>query len=305
MYIVGWSVLMGYGIPEAQRHIEFWAGTGFLQFSSNTTLLYWVPQHTISAWLITCLGIAVLQNKIISRFIAIPIISTLIWSPFGLIGFVPLGIYIMFSMYKQKKLKELLSFYNVVFGLLIFFIIGSYLLSNSFAFSRGFIWEKFPQFFLYFLPFVLVEFGLIAFVSYKYYRSKGGQKNLLTRIFFISCFTLLVIPLYRMGYFNDFVMRASIPALLSLQICVLYFILENSKLKVNNMQLFYASAIVMILTSGFFTPFTEIMRSYQNYQSSVPKYEEVGDISLEFTRDIEQRKGNKDSFFFRYLAKER
>ena len=36
---------------DLDSHVDTWAG--YFQYSSNTTLLYWVPQHAIAAWLIT------------------------------------------------------------------------------------------------------------------------------------------------------------------------------------------------------------------------------------------------------------
>lgn len=305
--IVGYAFLLGNSIDAPfTTHIEFWAGPGFIQYSSNTTLMFWVPQHTLASWLIACIGFAAI-NKIISvKYISIPVFSSLIWSPFGIIGFVSIGLFIIYKSFKEKILKELFYLPGLIPGLMILIVLGLYFAANSFSFPSGFGWEERPAFFLFYIPFILIEFGIISYLIFNLYKIKGGKSNEFTALFFLSIIGLLLIPLYRMGQFNDFVMRSSIPLLMVLQLCILYFILfNNSNNKATVKQRLLEFTILICFGLGAITGYTEILRSYILYSSKVPDFDQIQPLSTESERDFIQRKGNKDSIFFKYLAKEK
>ena len=65
-------------------HIEWWA-TGF-QYSSNTTLLHWAPQHALPGWIGALVIIRMRRSETLLRIAPLLISSTLFWSPFAFIG---------------------------------------------------------------------------------------------------------------------------------------------------------------------------------------------------------------------------
>jgi hypothetical protein len=102
----------------------------------------------------------------------------------------------------------------------------------------------------------------------------------------------MLIPLYRMGEYNDFVMRVSIPSLLVLWIGVAQTLTGDLKLK-------RAKALLGLFILGSLTGLNEIARSvddptYLSPVVSLPK--------LSLAKD--QYMGSDRSFFFTRLAKD-
>lgn len=77
-------------------NIEWWAWP--YQYSSNTTLLLWAPNHALPAWLAAGLFLRHWQNPDFGRLV--PFLAGLLplWSPFALVGLAPfLGLTLVFS----------------------------------------------------------------------------------------------------------------------------------------------------------------------------------------------------------------
>jgi hypothetical protein len=86
---------------------------------------------------------------------------------------------------------------------------AAYLTDGSQAVPSGFIWQNKGHGMVgRYLLFVLLEFGLVAWLVHRVQRQSA--------IFYGAVLMLLTLPLFRLGEANDLVMRASVPALLVL-----------------------------------------------------------------------------------------
>jgi hypothetical protein len=196
------------------------------------------------------------------------------------------------------KIKSLVSFENIITSASIVFIFLCYFGSNSGSNmpQHGLIWnvvENTPDLWRKYILFCILEFGLYALVIFKaFYKDT---------LFITTVFVLSLIPLYCAGIFNDFAMRASIPAIVLLMVFVTRFFI-NTKNRVRKVIL-----IVLLLIGGI-TPFNEIFRSV--YLTSTAYSQRLADNGYTFG-NLRKLKGidkfvaidPKKSWFFKYLSK--
>ena len=194
-------------IQLGRYHIEWDRYWGLkIQYSSNMTGLMFVPQHFIPAALYTLLAVQLRQQP---RFLAVSgvvLAASLFWSPFVALGLLPLvAILIM-----ENGLRPFLRWPNLLLALPLAGLLVLYLTSGSVDFPRGWLWENYewPKLAEGLPVFYLTEFLLLAFLL------------LLVRpqlrrdpFFIVALTTLILLPCYSYGQWNDLVMRASLPAL--------------------------------------------------------------------------------------------
>lgn len=246
--------------------LEWWAG--LLQYSSNLTVLLWVPQHGLPAWIIC--AILIKQNRFSDELIGIgpPVLfATLLWSPFITMGLVPLAVYTAVA-------KGRLRFDAIFFASLLCIAapLAAYLGSGSNAIPKEFGYLPGQLY----LAFVLVEFAV--FTAFLMVFSTGPD----TRLLCVATVSLLLIPLVKIGVYNDFAMRASIPSL-----AVTSLLLPSIVARLNR-----PSRIILavIFVAGMITPLAELHWSFRSdYVSSMQntRFEEFRAMySTEDARDI-------------------
>ncbi len=224
--------------------IEWW-GVSIntpVQFSSNSTLLYWVFNQTLPIWLTTLLVLNGRSDKILFFLITL----TLFQAPFGTIGLIPFIGYQLISKLNTTTIKLLihnyLSFPNTLGALLVLLVTTLYFTVNQ-AGTR----VNFASYgVLGYAAFFLLEIGILAILI-----RKGQQVSLLL----FSVGLLFFIPFIKIGYYNDFAMRASIPAVLILTVLTIKFMF-NKRLTLTEKLLVGAYLLI-----GSFTPALEIIRS--------------------------------------------
>jgi len=199
--------------PSSAQHIEAWTGVGMLQFSSNSTTLYWVPQHGFGAWLGTSLVLHQYLKKNDSRNTLFYWALSLFWSPFIFIGqflFVALDLI-------YKKCTKLISFQNIVGGGITIVILGLFYSSRSVSNKiEFFTLQQLADNWYLFLVFITLEFLVyLPFIAWIF--RTGVEKR----------YRYLCVPLignvigamiFHLGAYNDFCMRVSLPGLFILQI---------------------------------------------------------------------------------------
>lgn len=209
------------------NHLESWC-LG-LQYSSNTTVLYWVFNQAIPCWVI----VALLMN--VKKATSAMFVGSLIfaYSPWATFGLIPLTLYFVVSNLEKTNIKKQLiklflspEFLWICFELLIF---GTFYLSASSETSsvntRGPAWDfvnntQFGVFFVQnYIPFIFCELYCYYVLLKKHY-----QKNIL---FWLNMITLLLIPFYRISYANDFCMRASLGPLFILCILAIKYFVDT------------------------------------------------------------------------------
>lgn len=259
-------------------HLEWWAV--YFQYSSLTTCMCWVFNQTLVPWICTVL---LLLEEDISNYVFIGM-ACLFTGPFPFVGLfvycIANGIVRGVKMIRSKEtgsfVKETASISNICAALIIFPIIGSYLLSNSLMGQQSVesgvnsgiaSWET-AKYIMY-LRFVIIEFGAFAGLI-----AKRNKKNCL---FYVTVLQLLVYPFINMGVNSDFTMRASIPALFMMYVlCYKYLLTEKVKepatseteaenpkksKNVTNVNVFYV-ILVILLIIGAVTPGVELFRGF-------------------------------------------
>ena len=139
-------------------HLETWVP--FMQLSSMTTQLYWVPNHAIGGWLLASLlmyeGLTLKRSSNAGFLVAV----APVWSLFVGIGLLPFGLLVL----GLTRLRQALSLQNIMalaMGLLqLLFILASAPAPDSTGWlgaSRD-LYQEWPAIFLFFF----LEFGVCA-----------------------------------------------------------------------------------------------------------------------------------------------
>lgn len=312
-------------------HIEPWAS--YFQYSSNTTLIYWVPQQTIAAWLVMGVIVDALYDKHNLKYLGMVVAAGIIWSPFGIVGAVPYLLMILYVYLQSEHRKYLFNWESIVFNTLSIGIGAIYLLylgSNQFKFPIGFIWQftnDIADLVVHLLAFWCLEFALMGFLilllivlgiyfshpttftrhDFRKWIAQLDHEFHITPIqlhlFLVSLIVLGVLPLFKMGIRNDLAMRGSIASLFIFWAFVTKVIADTSvKVRMKFKWVFMLFSI--ILTTGFLTSFNEIARSATVYHFGPPVLSDVLTTSNANEGEIVlQRIGNEDSIFYRYLGK--
>lgn len=236
-------------------HIEWWAEK--VQFSSNTTLLHWAPQHALPSWIGALLVIHIVRSR--NNYFLLPIIclTTFFWSPFSAIGIALLSVLLLAINHEIQvfiattKNKPLIIAAVIVVGIPLF----AYLQSGTSDIPRGLLFSQggFVSNLQMLFKFVSLEFGIFAALSAYLLRQKIRESLV------ISVGLLFVLMLV-VGLYNDFAMRAS-PALL-----VVIFVNTCEALLVvtKNWSTRLAKiALVGVLTVGTITPLFEFLTRLQ------------------------------------------
>jgi hypothetical protein len=236
-------------------HIEWWAEK--YQFSSNTTLLHWVPQHALPSWIGALLVIHVVRSRQNLYLLPILSLSALLWSPFAAVGITLLALLLLFSGGEtsaflasiRKHPLLIISLLVVGVPLLAFLQSGTSDIPRSLLLSSG----SFTHNIKMLLSFISLEFGIVAALS-AYLVRQRLRENM-----FISIGLSLVLMVV-VGLYNDFAMRVS-PALLVvifINACEALFTRPHRKsLRLSQV------ALAGVLTLGAITPLFEFVTRYQ------------------------------------------
>ena len=240
----------------------------------------WVFNQTLVPWICTVL---LLLEEDISNYVFIGM-ACLFTGPFPFIGLfvyciangIVRGVKMIRSKETERFVKETASISNTCAALIIFPIIGSYLLSNSLmgqqsiesGINSGIASWGTAKIIAYF------RFVTIEFVAFAGLIAKRNKKNCL---FYVTVLQLFIYPFINMGVNSDFTMRASIPAIFMLYVlCYQYLLTEKIKVpatseteaedpkkrkNVMNVNIFYVM-LVILLVIGAVTPGVELFRGF-------------------------------------------
>lgn len=196
-------------LPWPTQHIEWWAEG--LQYSSNMTLLFWVPNHGLPGWIA---GAWLWRFRARPDFLArLPalFLPLMLWSPLVALGLLPLALAAAANHGRglwgaRRALLASLGLVAVPGAL-----VAAYLLQGMFGDDAGPnaltstapVLQQAPRLTTVLL-FVVLEAGVFcAFLL----RRERSPLTLATAA------TLLLLPWLQFGPNNDLLMRASIPAL--------------------------------------------------------------------------------------------
>ena len=224
-----------------------------LQYSTNFVLLRWVFQHCLVPWIVMGMLLdkcATVQTYV---FVGLPVA---LYSPFAFLGMLPFMFINLIKHVVQKDRGDVLKRCFSIPNLLALFSLGIFLFLYYIDY---FMAEKPPS--LHFTRYlslnvrdivVYILFCLFTFGIYAVYLIKDFGKNL---FYWVAVVSLLFLPFFHMGKFNDLVMRVSVPALYVL--CVFCLDVLVNKRKTHG-RLFICSFSVLLLI-GYYYPVREFV----------------------------------------------
>lgn len=283
-----------------------------LQYSSNYVMLRWVFPQVIVIWMMVLL---LMQHKDKIEFYLFLLLPGVLFATLSFVGLVPVGVFFSIEWLRENKsFKRWMCKIFSIENILTLFSIGSvlclYFYGNIFSSkpdSIGLMRQPYDGKLGIFWCFIGVNVLLYGILLWW-----DNKKNL---IFYITIISLSVIPLFKMGLYNDFGMRCSIVFLFLLMIYIVQFIdknigNENNK-KYRN---FITGALVMLLISGMYYPFQELSESVASEEYGVMG----NDIGWDTMQQFANREGEgygddlkynyyaydiENNFFYNYLAR--
>ncbi len=263
-------------IELGRQHLE-WEGLDSLriQISSHMVGLLWVPKHFIPAALY---GLLLVQLRRHGRFLGISGLVLAVapfWSPFVAIGLLPFVI----ALVIERGIRPFLSWQNLLVALPLASLLFVYLSSGVGDVPRSWIWERHengPLAALFALAILyLSEFAIL------------GSLLLLLRpqlrhdsYFVASLATLVLLPLYSLGYFNDFAMRGVMPALFLLCYYCVGTVAGSPINSVGKGRLFRLPLFMLLvgaLAVGAVTPLVELARANNYHNFDRIRHEQLGE----------------------------
>ena len=291
-------------------HLEWWSC--FVgQYSSMTTVLFWVFNQGIPAWLMTVMFYN--NRKDIKNF-GLAAILCFFLAPMPFVGLsVFMFAYVIRNFFLEYKRKNISLYFRKIFSVQnifsVFFItpiIFLYFTSNGSVQGTENI-SGIPNIYLrfyiiMFVYFFLLEAGINLLFIYGQYKA--------TVLYYVCFAVLLICPLIKIGGGADFCMRGSIPALVLLCIMITKFLFRKYNCKYRKV---CYSFLILCLFLGSVTPAIEFIRGikdvvehkeifrtadYIKTLEGKVGYDENGNLmNANFATDF------TDKNFFKYLAK--
>lgn len=253
------GLLLRHGsLPWPMQHIEWWSGG--MQYSSNTTLLFWVPNHGLPGWIAAAW---LWRFRDDTRFLArLPLLflPLMLWSPLVALGLLPLA-----AAAAAKHWRHLLGagehralLTTLALVALPATLVGSYLLLGMFgpastssaltftaaaAQQSGEIGNT--------LLFILIEVAI--FCAFLLWRERSPLALAVVTL-------LLLLPWFHFGPNNDLLMRASIPALAILWL-LLADVLTATDEAAGVLPRLWRPLLLLAFVLGAITPLQEIHRA--------------------------------------------
>ena len=180
-----------------------------VQYSSNTTALMWVPQHFIASGLYTTLLIQLRRQPQFLAVSGILLAASPFWSPFVALGLLPLVMVLL----RDNGIRPFLHWQNLLLAGPLAGLLVAYLTSDLRGIPSGWLWHKADWAVLveWFPVFYLTEFLGLVLLLWLVRPPVRRDPFVMAGVA-----TLLLLPLYTYGHFNDLGMRTSLPALMIL-----------------------------------------------------------------------------------------
>lgn len=258
--IVGY-LLMRQHMPAKGGGIEWWAQS--MQFSGNTTLLFWVPQHCLPAWILTALvldEVARFRRVVYTGFF---VALCLLWSPFVSAGLIPIAVGALF-MANGKGLRSVANFVYLPVMSAFAFALYSPHKDGSHVNAPLSYWKAHYSLagLRTMAVFLALEVGVYVFFVLGCWSRLDRYWRVLARVVALAAVLWVLVP-DRVGH-GGFNMRASAPALFVLFLLVLHVLtVETHAVR--------RIALAACLMLGSVAGLQEVVRSASRYPSHVPE----------------------------------
>lgn len=300
MDALGFYLIQGY-IPNLGDHWEWWSR--FAQFSANTTLLFWVPQHAMAAWIGAGLILEAYEDQTRLPTLGLVVAPMVLWSPF-----VTIGLMILVLPLLVTHLKRFLSLENLLLAPLVAASCAIFISGNALKINHGWLLSdydfvnKWPEFVLFFLLefLVMAVLGLLIMWRSRTYENKNFRQFINDHaLFFYVMAGLIFCTSYNMGAANDLTMRASIPLLFVFWLFMAKFIVALTEQM--NRKSFAVVFFILSILLGSFTNISEYFRGVRAFPSQLPQMEAIKSVNeMQFG---DQYLSSTSSWYSRYFAK--
>ena len=254
MDIVG--TLAHYNPHGLGDHLEWWA---FLfQYSSQTTQLFWVPNHALPGWLAIAWLLGQEPNRLSTTTAALFVLFAPLWSPLTAIGIAPIVAVAMIRRLWHERLaarvRSLVDWRMLVPLVVCAVLVFPYLLAGSDTVASGlnsqvrWVGEDIVPRYIEFILFEFVGFAILLVAV----RPRDP-------LLWAAIAVLLVLPIKRFGPYNDLAMRASIPALTLLAVELGRWLSTSGAFLLHRRKFIVA---ILLLAIGAVTPFMEFARVF-------------------------------------------
>jgi hypothetical protein len=202
-----------------RKGVDWWPLFG--SYTCNAALLLWVPQHMLAGWIATALMVSSAEERRDTSPAPLVASLTVMWSPFVALGLLPI---ILAAMMRTGWRAVLRADLLVAVAVALVSIAALAGVSQQ-AVPRG--WAAgvlgFVPWLLTWLGIIVIEFGFCAAPAFWLLHTSRASRDAVAwnRTWLVTAVAVLVVlPLYRLGIYNDLMMRASIPALFVLWMVV-------------------------------------------------------------------------------------
>ncbi len=282
--------------PIRMSNLEFhnWSGLG--QYTHNLALVTWVPHHALAMWLATGLLLLALRQRPLLPAATAAWILTPFWTPWVFVGLTPVVVLAWANRNDDRERLTVLrpSSFVLLSSTALPFVL-TYLASNRGNVVHGWAWTFSTRltFLRYYAGFALVEFALVAWLTWRLLRPQGTDRWLLGG----AIAALAVLPVYRVGISGDLMMRASLPYLFILAIYA-FRALAASEGK-------WRWALAGVLALGALSPLHEAGYALAHYRLGPPPAETVRPLPFMDGRNYaKQFIGDPNKLFWRRFARE-
>jgi hypothetical protein len=248
MDVIG-ALMRDHTWPVSGMHLEWWAD--LFQYSSNTTLMFWVPNHALPGWIGAILIWRHRSHGLDLAAAGLLILSAVVWAPLVAIGLFPL---LLLCSWRELTLRSWLHAWITPASLCLlppallairFITFGVPAEAAGTLNEAGALGPVVVRWFI----FSLMEWGFIAWLVLR--------SNMRQPLVWAAILELLLLPWLRFGPGNDIVMRGGIPAITLLMMAALH-VLTQASIRERATQ----AALAACLLVGAVTPYEEIYRSF-------------------------------------------
>jgi hypothetical protein len=235
--LIGWLI---YGRESSiLAHKEWWTGSNFA-YEGHATLFIWVPQHALAGMIGLALLLPGRAEGARAQYLGLLGAAVLFWSPFAALGLAPFALATALRIGRTA----LLDWGNLLCALLLGVPLVGYLMAGAASIPHSFNWDH-PGFsWVIYVKFITLEVGVYLIAL----RLCGWRHLQYPAIVIV---TLLLLPLYRIGVFNDLTMRACIPAIMLIAIAASAATVEARELR--------CIPLVILMLVGSITSVLEII----------------------------------------------
>lgn len=285
-----------------------------LQYRSNFVMLRWISPQCIVPWMMTTI---LIEKRKKIRYYAVYFLPSILFSSFSFLFFFFAAIIMsLYELAVTKKVREWSRQFFSKENILVILLIGGIL----FSYFCGYIFTDRPDY----LKLSLQDYGegkwgvylIFCFFMYGIHMLCIFPMQKKNPLYYLSIVSLSVIPFFKMGLFNDFVMCVSIPPLFICMILILQGLFCSNDILVQGKEKMMGIRIgilIALLVIGAWYPVCELGQNiiqkkpgrmncdeYQTlaYFADRDDEEVADDLKYNyFTYDLDQ------SFFYKYIAR--